>query len=82
MSRSAGPLVSGTVQPGSESVRFEHAGIRTPGASGSFGFADPDARLSMGYVMNQVGGFLVDDPRETALRDAAYRAVAKLRPSH
>jgi hypothetical protein len=36
----------------------------------------------MGYVMNQVGGFLVDDPRETALRDAAYRAVAKLRPSH
>jgi hypothetical protein len=30
--------------------------------------------------MNQMGGYLVDDPREKALRNAAYRAVAKLGP--
>lgn len=52
----------------------------TPGAGGSFGFADPDARLGMGYVMNKMGVYLVDDPREKALRDAAYRALAKLGP--
>lgn len=52
----------------------------TPGAGGSFCFADPDARLGMAYVMNQMGHYLVDDPREKALRDATYRAVAKLGP--
>ena len=52
----------------------------TPGAGGSFGFADPDARLGMAYIMNQMGGYLVDDPREKALRDATYRAVSKLGP--
>ncbi len=30
--------------------------------------------------MNQMGSYLVDDPREKALRDAAYRAVSKLGP--
>jgi CubicO group peptidase (beta-lactamase class C family) len=52
----------------------------TPGAGGSFGFADPDARLGMGYVMNKMDVYLVDDPREKALRDASYRALAKLGP--
>jgi CubicO group peptidase (beta-lactamase class C family) len=52
----------------------------TPGAGGSFGFADPDARLGMGYVMNRMGIHLVDDPREKALRDAAYRALARFGP--
>ena len=55
-------------------------GFGTPGAGGSFGFADPDARLGMGYVMNQMGGYLIDDPREKALRDAAFRAASKLGP--
>ncbi len=57
-------------------------GFGTPGSGGSFGFADPDARLGMGYIMNRMGHHLVDDPREKALRDAAYRAVAKLGPGH
>lgn len=52
----------------------------TPGAGGSFGFADPDARLGVAYVMNQMGSYLVDDPREKALREATYRAVSKLGP--
>lgn len=52
----------------------------TPGAGGSFGFADPDARLGMAYVMNRMGVHLVDDPREKSLRDAVYRSVAKFGP--
>ena len=49
-----------------------------PGAGGSFGFADPDARLGYAYVMNKLDFWLIDDPREKALRDAIYRAIARL----
>lgn len=52
----------------------------TPGAGGSFGFADPDARVGYGYAMNSLGFHLVDDPREKALRDAVYRAIARQPP--
>lgn len=47
-----------------------------PGAGGSFAFADPDAHLGYGYVMNKLDFYLTDDPREKALRDAVYRAIA------
>jgi CubicO group peptidase (beta-lactamase class C family) len=57
-------------------------GFGAPGAGGSFGFADPDARLGFAYVMNKMGVHLVDDPREKALRDAVYRSIAKLGPGH
>jgi CubicO group peptidase (beta-lactamase class C family) len=50
----------------------------TPGAGGSFGFADPDARLGYAYVMNKLDFWLIDDPREKALRDALYRAMTRL----
>jgi CubicO group peptidase (beta-lactamase class C family) len=49
-----------------------------PGAGGSFGFADPDARLGYAYVMNRLDFYLENDPREKALRDAVYRATARL----
>jgi CubicO group peptidase (beta-lactamase class C family) len=49
-----------------------------PGAGGSFGFADPDAHLGYAYVMNKLDFYLVNDPREKALRDAIYRAIARL----
>jgi len=50
-----------------------------PGAGGSFGFADPDAHVGFAYVMNKMAFHLIDDPREKALRDALYRAIAKAR---
>jgi CubicO group peptidase (beta-lactamase class C family) len=50
----------------------------TPGGGGSFGFADPDARLGFAYVMNKLDSYIFDDPREKALRDAVYRSIAEV----
>jgi CubicO group peptidase (beta-lactamase class C family) len=50
----------------------------TPGAGGSFGFADPDARLGFAYVMNNMDFYMFDDPREKALHDAAYNSIRRL----
>ncbi|MFJ9036940.1 serine hydrolase domain-containing protein [Streptomyces sp. NPDC102406] len=44
------------------------------GFGGSFGLADPEAELSIGYVMNRMGTHIADDPRKTALIDAVYRS--------
>jgi CubicO group peptidase (beta-lactamase class C family) len=52
--------------------------LGSPGAGGSFGFADPDARLGYAYIMNKLDFYLSDDPREKSLRDAVYRAIAYL----
>jgi hypothetical protein len=54
-------------------ARVRHAGRRQP-----FAFADPDARLGYAYVMNKTDFYMFDDPREKALRDAVYRAIAAL----
>jgi CubicO group peptidase (beta-lactamase class C family) len=50
----------------------------TPGAGGSFGFADPGTRLGFAYVMNNMDFYVVDDPREKALRDAVHRSIRRL----
>ncbi len=52
----------------------------TPGAGGSFGFADPDTGIGYGYVMNKMGFHLVSDPRELALRNALFRDTLGTRP--
>lgn len=48
----------------------------TPGAGGSFCFADPEAQIGFAYAMNKTGFYLWDDPREKSLRDAVYRSLA------
>lgn len=45
------------------------------GFGGSCGLADPEAALSLGYVMNRMGPHIADDPRKMALVDALYGAL-------
>ncbi|MFD7133441.1 serine hydrolase domain-containing protein [Streptomyces sp. NPDC059894] len=45
------------------------------GFGGSCGLADPEAGLSMGYVMNRMGPHIADDPRKMALVEAVYSAL-------
>ena len=45
------------------------------GWGGSFGCADPDERLSIGYVCNQMGPDLVGDTRARALCDTVYQCL-------
>lgn len=45
-----------------------------PGAGGALGFADPKAKLSIGYVMNRMG-YQVRSPRALALCHAAHSSL-------
>ena len=45
------------------------------GAGGSVGFADPEAGIGGGYVMNRMMQGLSGDPRSRALIKASYEAV-------
>lgn len=45
------------------------------GFGGSFGLADPEAGVSIGYVMNRMGPHIADDPRKRAVVDAVYAAL-------
>ncbi|HWJ40087.1 MAG TPA: hypothetical protein VNT29_03085, partial [Candidatus Limnocylindrales bacterium] len=46
-----------------------------PGAGGSIGFADPDARVGFGYTMNQMGSDALIDGRASALFNAMFAAL-------
>jgi len=56
---------------GTNARAFGHSGW-----GGSFGCADPDARVSIGYVCNQMGAELVGDPRTSALCGSVLSAAA------
>lgn len=45
------------------------------GLGGSCGLADPEAGVSLGYVMNRLGPHIADDPRKMALIDALYSTL-------
>jgi CubicO group peptidase (beta-lactamase class C family) len=46
-----------------------------PGAGGSLGFADPEAKLGFGYTMNRMQGGLLIDSRPAALIEALYASL-------
>jgi CubicO group peptidase (beta-lactamase class C family) len=45
------------------------------GWGGAFGCADAQNRISMGYVLNQMGERSIGDPRGTALSQAVYASI-------
>ncbi|HLA11076.1 MAG TPA: hypothetical protein VJ023_10835 [Pyrinomonadaceae bacterium] len=47
----------------------------SPGAGGSFGFADPKAGIGYSYVTSKMGTALTGDPRDVALRKALYSVI-------
>ncbi len=49
---------------------FGHAG-----AGGSYGFADPEHELAVGYVMNRMSSGVAGDPRSRRLIQAVYASV-------
>ncbi len=61
--------------PPAASLILSDAAFGHAGAGGSIGFADPEARLSMGYVMNQMGLGQLLNERGQALVDATYSAL-------
>ncbi|MBV8771892.1 MAG: serine hydrolase, partial [Deltaproteobacteria bacterium] len=46
-----------------------------PGAGGSLGFADPEARIGFGYIMNKMGSGILVDPRARTLFEAVYASL-------
>ena len=46
-----------------------------PGAGGSLGYADPEAKIGFGYTMNKMQNSLLIDPRATALIEAVYASM-------
>jgi CubicO group peptidase (beta-lactamase class C family) len=46
-----------------------------PGAGGSLGFADPEAKIGFGYIMNKMGSGILVDPRARALFEAVYSSM-------
>ncbi len=54
-----------------EPLRLRHAD-----AGGSLGFADPDAGIGFGYVMNQMQLGLTGDARAASLVEAVYASLA------
>ncbi len=50
----------------------------TPGAGGSFAYADPDTQVGFAYAMNKSGFYIFGDPRETVVSDALFECIKNL----
>jgi CubicO group peptidase (beta-lactamase class C family) len=71
----------GFMKPGPKTPFGHPSSFGAPGTGGSFGFADPHARVGYGYIPNQMGTHLAD-PRAAALRRAMYHAIGETDPYH
>jgi CubicO group peptidase (beta-lactamase class C family) len=58
-----------------DSVLIAEEAFCHPGAGGSYGIADPKARMSVGYAMNRMGAGAGFNARGQSLVDAAYRSL-------
>ncbi len=60
-----------------ENWRFGGArSFGSPGTGGALGFADPDSGVGYAYVTSRMGTTFTGDPRDVALRQALYAAIA------
>ena len=67
------PFSLGFMKPSPKNPFSHPSAFGAPGAGGSMGFADPQAKVGYAYVLNRMGSHL-EDPRELALRTALYRS--------
>lgn len=65
-----GFMLDGTLTPMFGPRSFGHAG-----AGGSLGYADPDANIGYGYVMNQMASGIAGDPRTINLTEAVRASL-------
>ncbi len=64
----------------SEKIPFAHpSSFGMLGFGGSFGFADPYAKIGFAYVPN-LNDLFLKDPRQDALRMAMYRSIGITNP--
>ncbi|MDX2203579.1 MAG: serine hydrolase domain-containing protein [Hyphomicrobiaceae bacterium] len=65
----------GFMKPSREWPFGRPASFGSPGAGGSFGYADPDAGIGYAYVTSRMGTALTGDPRDVALRNALSASI-------
>jgi CubicO group peptidase (beta-lactamase class C family) len=75
------PFSLGFSKPGPKNPFAHPRSFGAPGTGGSFGFADPHAKIGYAYVPNRMGAYL-EDPREVALRTAMYHSIGEPDPYH
>jgi len=71
----------GFVKPGLKNPFGHPSSFGAPEFGGSFGFADPEAKIGYGYVLNRQDTYFMD-PRDLALRTAMYRPIGEIDPYH
>ena len=69
------PLALGFMRPSRFMPLLGPRSFGHPGAGGSLGFADPDAKIGLGYVMNRMSSD-INDQRVTSLIEATARCVS------
>ncbi len=68
------PFSLGFMRPSPKNPFGAPSSFGMPGTGGSFGFANPQAKIGYAYVPNGMGMALID-PRDFALRTAMYRSI-------